>query len=513
MEGLEVVPVSALPEMTESPAREQTGFMTVAQIQKLAKQAGAGIVITGSYYITEKELQFNAKITDVQTGKLISSVSSELGLINKVDSGFTPYINYIHKLRQRVMGVLAAKFDPLMAEILSLRPPTFEAYQEYFIGWEYFARDYNRSIQHFQRAHELDPSFIWPLHMISMIHSNRHEYAESKAVADQIDRKRESITEFDRYVLDFRLANLQGNVQKALGILRLAREKFPGSIYILDTIGLLALRINRPQEALESLTKIDLEAQSKMSLAVKSWSIGRMMTAYHMLGDYEIEREKIQKAEELFPDRIWRTQEVRVMAALGRIERVLELVDDSLAGMANAGSPSNVLTEAVEELRVHGHMEEAQSIADRLVEWERKQMPDEPTESQLRGFAGRLYLAQRWDDAYEIYTKLSENHSASFFYINYIAREGSIAARKGIREEALRISEQLGSIDQPYMFGRPAYLRARIASLLGEKQQAVDFLQQAMREGFRFNVDVIQEQDFFPLKDFPPFQEFIKPKG
>jgi hypothetical protein len=63
------------------------------------------------------------------------------------------------------------------------------------------------------------------------------------------------------------------------------------------------------------------------------------------------------------------------------------------------------------------------------------------------------------------------------------------------------------------MFGRHTYLRARIASLLGEKQQAVDLLHQAMREGYGFGIPVIQDQDLLPLKDFPPFQEFIKPKG
>jgi hypothetical protein len=52
-----------------------------------------------------------------------------------------------------------------------------------------------------------------------------------------------------------------------------------------------------------------------------------------------------------------------------------------------------------------------------------------------------------------------------------------------------------------------------ILSILGERQEAVDLLQQAMREGLAFGIYVIQDQDFLPLKDFAPFQEFIKPKG
>ena len=89
----------------------------------------------------------------------------------------------------------------------------------------------------------------------------------------------------------------------------------------------------------------------------------------------------------------------------------------------------------------------------------------------------------------------------------------TIVGISGNIEETLQISEALEILDRPYLFGRHTYNRARIASLLGEKQQAVDLLHQAMREGLGFGIYVIQDQDFLPIKDFPPFQEFIKPKG
>jgi hypothetical protein len=232
-----------------------------------------------------------------------------------------------------------------------------------------------------------------------------------------------------------------------------------------------------------------------------------------MLGDYENERESIQKAKKLFPDRIWRTHEVRVLAALGRIKDVQEYVDESFEGLSKAGEPWSVATEAVEELRVRDYMEEAQIIANRLADWAQKQMPADPTEYELRRFAYRLYLAQRWDDAGAVYKKLAETYEESSLDFFYAARLGCIAARKGGIEEANRISETLEKMDWPFLQGRHTYNRARIASLLGEKQQAVDLLNQAMREGLTFGINVIQDQDFLPLKDFHPFQEFIKPKG
>jgi tetratricopeptide (TPR) repeat protein len=232
-----------------------------------------------------------------------------------------------------------------------------------------------------------------------------------------------------------------------------------------------------------------------------------------MLGDYEKEGETIQRAKELFPDRIWRTQEVRVSASFGKMEDVQRLVDESFAGLSKAGNPGSVAYEAVEELRVHGYMEEAQNIAERLADWATKQMPAKPSESQQRGLAARMYLAQRWDEAYALYKDLTQNYSDSRYFVSYSGRQGRAAVRRGDMGEARKISEELGLLERPYMFGSHTYQWACIASLLGEKQKAVDLLHQAMREGLAFGIYMIQEQDFLPLKDFLPFQEFIKPKG
>jgi serine/threonine-protein kinase len=505
MEGLEVVPVSAVLE----------ALQTQEAIQTLAKQTGAGIVITGSFYLVGKELQFNAKITDTQAGKLISSVSSELVMSEESDRSFKPYLEYIHSLRQRVMGVLAARLDPYIGEfITSSKPPTYEAYQEYRRGLEYYRRDMAQSIRHFQRAHELDPSFAFPLIMVCTIHANNRNYAEAQVVADRMAQMRTQLTEFNLLLLDFQVCYLHGDNQRALSILNQMEKRFPTSMIVLDFKGMVSLWLNRPKEALEALSKIDMELRSEGTMVTASMPMSILIDAYHMLGDYESVLQAIKQGKVHFPDRIWTVQEVRTYAALGSISDVHKLVDDSLVGLANAGPPRRVLREAVEELRVHGFVEEAQNIAEKLVDWELRQMPDDPSEGQLRrGFANRLYLAQRWDEAFEIYKKLSENNPDSYFYTDYIARMGSIAARKGNSEEARRISEELGSINRPYMFGRHTYSRACIASLLGEKQIAVDLLQQAMREGFRFGINLIQDQDLLPLKDFPPFLEFIKPKG
>jgi hypothetical protein len=55
--------------------------------------------------------------------------------------------------------------------------------------------------------------------------------------------------------------------------------------------------------------------------------------------------------------------------------------------------------------------------------------------------------------------------------------------------------------------------RARIAALLGMKEETVELLRQSFSRGKWDDVFIIQEADFEPLRDYGPFREFMKPKG
>jgi hypothetical protein len=97
--------------------------------------------------------------------------------------------------------------------------------------------------------------------------------------------------------------------------------------------------------------------------------------------------------------------------------------------------------------------------------------------------------------------------------IDYIGYAGTLAARRGDRERALGISEELKKIDRPYTFGAQTYWRARIAALLGMKGEAVGFLRQAFAQGYDYDIELFQEADLDPIRDYAPLKELMKPKG
>jgi predicted Zn-dependent protease len=169
---------------------------------------------------------------------------------------------------------------------------------------------------------------------------------------------------------------------------------------------------------------------------------------------------------------------------------------------------------AARELRLRGYQEAFRDIAGRAVEWYRgRAAGKEAAEQQRFELAGALYIAEQWEEAAALIEKLRSEKPDDIDYLGYA---GALAARRGDREEALKISGELKGIDRPFTFGAQTYWRARIAALLGMKEEAVELLRQSFAQGNYYVHSsglIIQEADLDPLRDYAPFKELMKPKG
>jgi hypothetical protein len=97
--------------------------------------------------------------------------------------------------------------------------------------------------------------------------------------------------------------------------------------------------------------------------------------------------------------------------------------------------------------------------------------------------------------------------------VGLLGSSGAIAARRGDRANARRISEQLASTTRAHLFGYHTYLRACIASLLGEREQAVALLREAFAQGLPFGIDLHRDPDLEPLNDYPPYSDLVRPRS
>jgi len=81
------------------------------------------------------------------------------------------------------------------------------------------------------------------------------------------------------------------------------------------------------------------------------------------------------------------------------------------------------------------------------------------------------------------------------------------------QQRALSLSSRLELLQQPYLNGYHIYCRARIAAILGEQQQAVELLREAIAQGRVYGLGFHTNIDLEGLRDYPPFIELMRPKG
>jgi len=468
-------------------------------LQRLIAQTGAGIAVSGAYYLQGENLQFQAEVTDTERDELIHAFSSVIG---PRDDPLT----VINELRQRVMGVVTGYIDPRFLLRMTSEPPGFDAYREYMTGVDLFGTDYPRAVGHFERAAELDSAFMPARFYIAIAYGNQGWYARADSICRLINQHRESLSPYMRILLDWYRASMKGNNAEAYRFIREVGELAPTNRQINYLIGHEAIKINRPGETVEVYSQIDPVYSGSI---VNSWRIGVLCSALHMLGDYEQGLQKARHGQEYYPDFLsLREDEVRSLAALGRIEEVKKVIGEclSITSFSSSLDPGSVMCEVAAELRVHGYKKEAQEIAEQAVIWYQSRVTGDYRYSLARS----LYLAERWQEAETTFKALSANDPDNIDYTGYL---GTLAARKGDRVRALQISEELKRIKRPYLFGNHTYWRACIASLLGEREQAVALLRESFAQGNEYGVYLHNDLNLEPLRDYKPFKELLRPKG
>jgi Flp pilus assembly protein TadD len=174
-------------------------------------------------------------------------------------------------------------------------------------------------------------------------------------------------------------------------------------------------------------------------------------------------------------------------------------------------SQGRLVYETAVHLREHGHEEESRRVAMQAAEWYREIPPEQlPDVHRKTGLARSLYLAEHWEESAAVWQELATSDPEN---VLYQGRLGTLAARRGDREEAHRISEKLGRLMRRDLRGENHYWRAHIAALLDEKAEAVRFLQTAFADGKYYSFAYPPDMDFDTLREYPPYVELIRPKG
>jgi len=166
--------------------------------------------------------------------------------------------------------------------------------------------------------------------------------------------------------------------------------------------GMTAVHNNRPAEALVRYAAYDWDDPCAQGFVIP-WN--SLMSAHHMLGDFDAELEVARRARELHPESFSiLDSEIRALAAQGEVELV-----DSLLNVASTLPPNPAYSFglrwvwAAREFKAHGYRDAYRNAAERAVTWYQNRPPDLASPYNL---ARSLYHAERFEEAYPIFDSL-----------------------------------------------------------------------------------------------------------
>jgi serine/threonine-protein kinase len=474
-------------------------------VRALAGETGAGIVISGTVYaVGSDSLEVQVNVTDAEHGRM-------LGTLDPLRGARVSDSDLIEDAQQRVMVFLAARLDERLRDAPAAMVgdvPSFEAYEAFVEGLGLHHQGaWEEAAQYYRRATELAPTWAQPLLRMRGAFSNLDRWAEYDSVLQVLENFGDRLTPYEQAVVRGGRARHDGDFDEELRSYRRVAELGPGSIdhYIL---GISAYERNRPQEAVDVLSTFNPERGWVRNF---HWHSLHLTRALHMLGEHERALEEARRFRKLDPEdsRRW-DAEIRALAALGHVRELNEVLEES----ASASDPSwtrRAFVHGAEILRAGRHEDAADDVVRRALEWFDARPPGEAQTMGHRSWRGwGLFLAGRYQDAQEVYDALVDESPDS---VSFRGRRAFIAATRGDTARAKDDAEWLKALDRPHLRGEHTLYRGVISGALRKRDEAVTLLRQAYEQGRSYSWYDLVRVDLAPLRDYPPFQELMRPKG
>jgi tetratricopeptide (TPR) repeat protein len=503
----EVVP----PAVVVAAATEAQG--ATDRVRAFAEATGAGVVLHGAYYLLGDSLQFQLQITDVVEQKLMTALWPVTGPSD-------PATESLDLVGKRVLGTLAAALDVRagMAHVPS-QPASIEVYRLMEQAGIHEARgDMAAALQLFRQAWAMDSNYYPAL---SLIASWTDDPAEADSLNRLLEGFRDRMGEAERLVWELTRdppVDPEIRLQKVRRLAELVPWWWVGA-------GYTAWEMHRPREALELLARVDT---ANPNFPIHEHSYWRAAgESHHILGQYEEELELALAARHQAADRHTVADyedyqlmvgPLRPLAALGRIDDFNARLDTLLAlpprttPWGAVRTPAGYALLEARELRAHGHRDAAHQTLARIIAWYETRPAEEVRQAKSTyGYvvAASLYELERWEEARTAFEAVLAEGGR--WHADALAGLGAVAARLEDRDAARAISAQLA--EQP---GEEPLGRARIAALLGEREEAVRLLREALDASGNWGLFIRQrhqDMDFESLHGYQPFELLMRPRG
>jgi serine/threonine protein kinase len=509
--GLNVVPamsISSRPSSSDSP--------TGPELESLARQTGAGLIIGGSYSLDGDSLTIRTEVFDVRQRRALGSVEPVTVHRTETQAG-------LMAVRERVLVAVAGRLNPQLAESAPLRrlPMSMAAFNEYADGLNaYYAGALDEALTHLYRAIELDSTSASAVLLAAQVEWARSfNLAKVDSLLEMASRLKSLMPAYDQAHYEWLRKYLDGDLP---GVLAAARGR--SDLERGNAVVQASMRLNHLDTAYALMR--DQIREPVIRHKTVPWEFWTQIL--HVRGEHSRELKEARKAAANFQsigsefgDIIARTLEIRALSAIGDsselVKRLVELHELRPASPAFAS--------AARELRWHRHPSAA--VEQLAARWYQEALGRSPTRLTKILLARTLFESGQRDRARPLFQELAADSlpegatadRARGYDLVPLGYLGIDAALRGDTSAALGFIDQLGRMNWRYRLGMHHYWQARIAAQLGRCDRTVALLRDALRAGESV-YDALEYElrrevaEFAPLqRTCPSYQQLMTPTG
>jgi len=518
VDGLAVVPGTTLLAMDR--ARRAGDAAVPTQLDAMARETGATMVVSGSYYRTGGTLHLQARLTDASLTTLLRPVETVSVPIDSVETG-------VATIRERVLASMAPLLDFTTHFRFANTPPSYEAYGDFLRGFERFVdNDFTNALVLFERAAQADTTYRMAQLAAAITQLNLGDTRGAFARVRDLKQARDRFGPVEQGTLDMLDGMLRADIPAVYAAVSRTARITPGSIneYV---VAETARRLNRPQEALRVLRGLNPD-QGELRGWRSYWR--EMGYALHMTGDYAGVLSMTRATRLRYPDfdELLAAQ-VRALAALGRVDSVnmvLAMVDVRPGALRKRVGAMYRLASG--EFMMRGDTAGAKRCAQHAVAW--YQTPS--NSAHLAGYVRALRLAGQPAQAWRVVQPFGDTVSAGTSSredlrlsdaqdVRVLMRDmGVLAAQRGDTALAtlweMRIEQRQATLEEWSRGSEWAGLqldRAAIVAQRGELDRAISLLREALTRGLAYWPGLAADVDLAPLRDHPAWRAMMQLTG
>jgi DNA-binding SARP family transcriptional activator/TolB-like protein len=450
---------------------------------RLARETGAGTVVTGMVYRRGDTLVFSATAIDTRS-RAVTAV------VDPVRAPVSNALVALDTLRARVLVALAPQLDVRFSGAMRMasRPRSLAAYDAYVRGLLHFTQaDWPGALRSFREAIAADTGWVLPVLHLGLAASNVGDTPTIDSVISVLRPKRIVLAPYDQAGFDAIVAWRTGDRLGAYDAARRAAQLAPSGMAAAQ-VGKEAFALGRPREAVRVFGSLDARS-AELRNYVLYWI--DYADALHASANHEEEQRLVALADSAgFAGTPWHWR-LRMRAGIARRDarirnELLDTLDGGWLRVARSLQAGMTLQELTEESLAHGDTILATTLATRGARWY-SALPDSIL-AQPRVRQRRIELLWLAGDSAQA-NALVDALPAEARDVVSNAHRAVVAQLRGNTTLAARWLDALSRSSPIPRYGIDALWRARLLASNGDAQRAVASLRAASSAGWSYRTN------------------------